>query len=99
MLPRPSPRITPSTRAGCSCEASRAISIAVSAWSSSATTTMVITMPIAGLPARIRARTNSAAMPGGVGVAECDHHQGLLQVRPSRASIFSADSGPQVPDG
>ena len=60
--PRPSPMITPSTRAGCSWEASRATRIASSAWSSSTTTTNVITMPIAGLPARVRARTNSAAI-------------------------------------
>ena len=35
---------------------------------------------------------------GRVGVDELDHGQGLRQVRPSRASIFSADAGPQVPD-
>ena len=36
---------------------------------------------------------------GGVGVLELELGHGRLQVRPSRASILSADSGPQVPDG
>ena len=54
-------------------------------------------MPMAGLPAQWRAPTNSAAIsPESVSVS-CDHH-GRLQVRPSRASIFAADAGPQVPE-
>src|SRR3954447_16626161 len=61
--PRASPRTTPSTRAGCSWDACRAAAIASGAWSSSTTMTSVITIPIAGLPARIRAATNSAAIP------------------------------------
>ena len=97
--PRPSPRITPSTRAGCSCEASRAISIARSASSSSATTTMVSTMPMAGLPARVRALTNSAAMPAESVSLRASIMAGRLQERPSRASIFVAPSGPQPPEG
>ena len=71
--------------------------MASAASSSGATMISVITMPIAGLPARVRDWTNSAAIFGRVGVGELDH-QGLLQVRPSRASISSADSGPQVPE-
>src|SRR5680860_820499 len=61
--PRASPRIMPSTRAGCSCEAVRAESMASWAWSSSTTMTSVITMPMAGEPAFLRARRNSAAIP------------------------------------
>src|SRR6478735_9151491 len=60
--PRPSPRITPSTRAGCSWEAARAACMALSASSSSTTMINVITIPIAGEPARDRARVNSAAI-------------------------------------
>ena len=107
--PRPFPRITPSTRAGCSREAVRAAFMVSAASASSTTNTSVITMPMAGLPARRRALTNSEAialevvsvssiMPGsprGVGTAGWGH--GRLQTRPSRASIRSAEAGPQVP--
>src|SRR3954452_10598903 len=64
--PRASPRITPSTRAGCSCDACLATAIASPAPSSSTTTTRVITMLIAGLPARTRDATNSAAIPAAL---------------------------------
>src|SRR3954471_15746367 len=60
--PRRSPRTTPRIRAGCSCEAVRATAMASSASSLSATTTSVMIIPMAGLPERRRARTNSAAM-------------------------------------
>ena len=46
--------------------------MASSASSSATTITSVITMPIAGLPARVRARTNSAAIAER-GVDELDH--------------------------
>src|SRR4051812_1154324 len=65
-LPRASPRMTPSTRAGCSFEAARAEAIASSEVSSSTTMIRVITMPIAGEPALVRARTSSAAMPAAL---------------------------------
>ena len=63
-------------------------------------------MPIAGLPARRRARMNSAAISLELvsvsSIIGCLHERARygssLQVRPSRASISSADSGPQVPD-
>ena len=74
-----------------------AASIASAASSSGATMISVITMPIAGLPARVRAWTNSAAIFDEL-VSVSSIIQGLLQTRPSRASILSADSGPQVPD-
>ena len=58
--------------------------------------TIVITMPIAGLPAFLRARTNSAAIAAAL--VSVSSIIGRLQTRPSRASIASADAGPQVPD-
>jgi hypothetical protein len=65
-VPRRSPRITPSTRAGCSREAAFAAFMASSAFSSSTTTTSVRTMPMAGLPALMRSLTKAAAISEAV---------------------------------
>ena len=54
-------------------------------------------MPIAGLPARIRSLTKAAAISEEL--VSVSSIIGLLQVRPSRFSIASADAGPQPPDG
>src|SRR4051794_9239844 len=62
-VPRPLSSTTPRRRAGCSRAAARATDIASEAASSATMNTSVITMPIAGLPARLRARRNSAAIP------------------------------------
>ena len=60
--PRRSPKTTLRMREGCSREADRATAIASSEVFSSATMTRVMTMPMAGLPDRRRARMNSAAI-------------------------------------
>src|SRR4051812_25691531 len=85
--PRASPRITPSTRAGCSCDACLATAIASPAPSSSTTTTRVITMLIAGLPARTRDATNSAAIPAALVFISS------ITVGPSRSSPGSSVAG------